>query len=69
MSSFQRVIAEEWSSMIMMSAFAIMFLVFVINSIRAIILKPDERQHMASLPLDEPANPPAAPNTHSSHES
>ncbi|MBB5351634.1 hypothetical protein HNR46_001873 [Haloferula luteola] len=50
---FKRVIYEEWSNIIPMIAFGIMFTVFLVTTIRAIRLRPVERERLSTLPLDE----------------
>ncbi|WP_193214602.1 hypothetical protein [Luteolibacter marinus] len=50
---FKRVIHEEWATIVPMFAFAVMFTVFVVTTLRAIRLKPDERKRMADLPLQD----------------
>jgi hypothetical protein len=50
---FKRIIHEDWVSIIPMIAFGVLFVVFVVTTIRAIRLKPSERDRMGSLPLDD----------------
>jgi hypothetical protein len=50
---FKRIIHEDWVSIIPMIAFGVLFTVFLITTIRAIRLKPKERERMGSMPLDE----------------
>ena len=50
---FHRVIHEGWTNVIPMFAFGVMFTVFLVTTIRALRLRPGEREHLAALPLDE----------------
>jgi hypothetical protein len=50
---FKRVILEDWANIVPMIAFGVLFLVFLATTLRAIRLKPDERQRMAHLPLQD----------------
>ena len=50
---FKRIIHEDWVSIIPMIAFGVLFTVFLITTIRAIRLKPSERDRLGSLPLDD----------------
>ena len=49
---FKRILHEDWTSIIPMVAFGIMFTVFVIATVRAIRIRPTERTRLARLPLD-----------------
>ena len=55
MSDFKRVIFEDWSIWIPMVSFAIFFVVFILVSVRAILINKTETERMASLPLEEPS--------------
>lgn len=50
---FQRIFHEGWTQAIPAISFIIMFSVFLLATIRAVRLKPEERNHLASLPLDD----------------
>jgi len=50
---FKRIIHEDWVSIVPMIAFGVLFIVFLVTTIRAIRLKPKERERMGSMPLDE----------------
>ena len=50
---FKRVTHEDWTTIIPMIAFGVMFAVFIITSIRATRLKPSEREHLSNLPLQD----------------
>ena len=54
--TFHRVAHEEWTNIVPMIAFGVMFSVFVITTIRALRLKPEERERLSSLPLNETDN-------------
>ena len=48
---FKRIVHEDWVSIVPMIAFGVLFAVFLITTIRAIRLKPSERDRMGALPL------------------
>lgn len=50
---FQRVSHDQWTSVIPVLSFVLIFGVFVIATIRALRMKQGEREHLASLPLEE----------------
>ncbi len=50
---FKRVIYEDWANIVPIIAFGIMFTVFVVATIRALRIRPTERERLATLPLDE----------------
>ncbi len=50
---FKRIIHEDWTTIIPMIAFGVMFAVFIVTTIRAIRLRPSERERLATLPLDQ----------------
>lgn len=50
---FKRIIHEEWTNIVPMIAFAVTFTIFVITTIRALRIRPDERERLAKLPLQE----------------
>lgn len=50
---FKRVIHEDWALIVTMFAFAVMFTVFLVTTLRAIRLSSDERKRMADLPLED----------------
>ncbi len=50
---FKRVILEDWANIVPMIAFGVLFTVFLLTTLRAIRLKPDERKRMADLPLND----------------
>ena len=50
---FKRVILEEWASVVPILAFVTLFTVFLVTTLRAIRLSPEQRSHMADLPLTE----------------
>ncbi|MGD9418661.1 MAG: hypothetical protein Q7R22_006945 [Verrucomicrobiota bacterium JB025] len=49
----RRVLTEDWMQVIPIIAFAIFATVFIIVTVRAIRLGKKDREHMASLPLDD----------------
>jgi hypothetical protein len=53
---FKRIIHEDWVNIVPMIAFGILFLVFLVTTIRAARLRPAERERMAKLPLSDPSN-------------
>ncbi|MCW1886848.1 hypothetical protein OKA04_19060 [Luteolibacter flavescens] len=57
---FKRIILDEWANLVPMVAFGVLFTVFLVTTLRAIRLKPDEQKRMADLPLqdsDKPSDP------------
>ena len=50
---FKRIIHEDWMSIVPMIAFGVLFTVFLVATLRAIRLKPSERDRMGSMPLDD----------------
>jgi hypothetical protein len=55
---FKRVILEEWASIVPMVAFGILFLVFFATTIRAVFMRPADRERMAKLPLQDASEEP-----------
>ena len=53
---FKRIILEDWANLVPMIAFGVLFLVFLVTTLRAIRLKPAERERMARLPLSDSTN-------------
>jgi hypothetical protein len=60
---FKRVIYENWGLIIAMGSFALTVTVYGVMVIRAMLMKPESRDHMAALPLDDgqPQPPPPQP--------
>ncbi len=50
---FKRVVHEDWTTIVPMIAFALMFGVFVVTTIRALRLGKSERERLATLPLND----------------
>ena len=50
---FKRVTHEDWTTIVPMISFALMFGVFVVATIRALRMNDREREHLASLPLND----------------
>ncbi|MGK0188909.1 MAG: hypothetical protein ACI9R3_004723 [Verrucomicrobiales bacterium] len=55
---FKRLIYEEWQSIIPILAFLLTATGFVILTVRAIFIKPDQSTHMAQLPLSDDTSIP-----------
>ena len=53
---FKRIILEDWANLVPMIAFGVLFLVFLVTTLRAIRVKPAERERMARLPLSDSTN-------------
>lgn len=51
---FKRVILEDWASIVPMIAFGVLFVVFLITTVRAVMIRPKDRERMSRLPLEEP---------------
>ena len=62
---FKRVVFEEWVLIIVICSFGVVAGIFLIGTIRALLLPKDKREHLAHLPLegDPPPPPPQDPNT------
>ncbi len=50
---FKRVVHEDWTTVVPMIAFGLMFAVFVVTTIRALRLEKSERERLATLPLND----------------
>ena len=50
---FKRVVHEEWTTLVPIIAFCLMFAVFIVTTIRAIRLDKSERERLATLPLKD----------------
>ncbi|GHC41676.1 hypothetical protein [Roseibacillus persicicus] len=53
---FHRIIHENWVAIVPIAAFALTFTVFIGVLVRAVVMKKDKREHLASLPLDDNRN-------------
>lgn len=50
---FKRVVHEDWTTLVPMIAFFLMFGVFAVTTIRALRLDKSERERLATLPLKD----------------
>ncbi|MBK1882105.1 hypothetical protein JIN85_06755 [Luteolibacter pohnpeiensis] len=50
---FKRILHEDWTHIIPFISFGLTFAVFVVATIRALRIRPGERERLATLPLDE----------------
>jgi hypothetical protein len=50
---FKRVVHQDWTTIVPIIAFCLMFAVFVVTTIRALRLKKSERDYLATLPLND----------------
>jgi len=50
---FKRVIVEDWATILPFISFGIFFLVFAVITVRALRLGKQDRERMASMPLDD----------------
>ncbi|MFC7338362.1 hypothetical protein ACFQY0_14305 [Haloferula chungangensis] len=50
---FSRVTHEDWTNIVPLIAFGVLFTVFVVTTIRALRLKPEERERLSTMPLDQ----------------
>jgi hypothetical protein len=50
---FKRVIYDNWSLIIAIGAFALTITVYGVMVIRAMLMKPERRERMAALPLED----------------
>lgn len=55
---FKRVIYDNWSLIVPVVAFAFTSTIYFVMVIRAMLMKPDRRDQMASLPLEDAAEAP-----------
>ena len=52
---FKRVILEDWAAIVPMIAFGVLAAVFLLATVRALMMKPGDREHLSRMPLtDEP---------------
>jgi hypothetical protein len=65
---FKRLALEDWHTTLAILAFFITFGTFIFLVIRAILMKKEDRDHMANLPLEN-HTPPAEPENDTDHES
>jgi hypothetical protein len=56
---FKRVIYDNWSLIIALSAFALTATVYGVMVIRAMLMKPERQEQMAALPLEDETTPKA----------
>ncbi len=54
---FKRVFFEDWAIWTPIISFVLIASVFVVVTIRAIRIKPKDREHLESLPLDDDNEP------------
>lgn len=50
---FKRVVHQDWTTIVPIIAFCLMFGVFVVTTIRALRLEKTERERLATLPLKD----------------
>ena len=61
---FKRIIYDDWASLVPLISFWFTFAVFLAITVRALLLKKEKVNHMASLPLeDEPDSKAADPKS------
>ena len=60
--AFKRVVFEEWVLIIVICSFGVVAGIFLIGTIRALLLPKDQREHLANLPLEGDAPPPPTPD-------
>lgn len=54
---FKRILYEDWASIVPIIAFAVTFLVFLVATIRALRIRPEERSRLAALPVEDDPRP------------
>ena len=59
--AFNSVVFEEWVPIVVIGSFAVVACIFLIGTIRALLLPKDKREHLANLPLDGDWPPPQPP--------
>jgi hypothetical protein len=52
---FKRVILEDWASVVPMIAFGSLAAIFLLTTVRALMMKSGDREKMARLPLSDPS--------------
>lgn len=50
---FKRIIYDHWTAIVPFVGFFITFAIFVFATIRTVLMKADQREHLAALPLDD----------------
>lgn len=50
---FKRIFHEDWTAVVPIIAFVLTFTFFMVMMVRAARMKKAQREHMASLPLDD----------------
>ncbi|MEM9081422.1 MAG: hypothetical protein AAGC74_12100 [Verrucomicrobiota bacterium] len=62
---FKRIIYDHWTEIIPLIGFFATFTVFLVATIRALLMKKPQRTHLANLPLDthKKRGAPAPPNS------
>ncbi len=50
---FKRIFHEDWAAIIPTVSFVVIFTIFLIATIRALRMRPEERERLATLPLDD----------------
>lgn len=58
---FKRMLLDDWATWTPIISFVLIAGVFVIMTLRALRLKPEDRKHLASLPLDGDESSPKSP--------
>lgn len=53
---FKRIIYDHWTAIVPFVGFFLTFAVFIIATTRTVLMKKDQRDHLASLPLDDSKN-------------
>lgn len=65
----QRIIHEDWIVLVPIVAFVLTFSFFIGVLIKAVAMKQDKRNHLASLPLSDDSQPISDLTTETSHPS
>ncbi len=50
---FKRIILEDWVNFVPLTAFLVLFTIFLLTTLRAIRLRPADRERMSKLPLSD----------------
>jgi len=53
---FKRIVLEDWATIVPIIAFGFLFGVFLITTLRAVRMRPAERERLSSLPLADSDN-------------
>ena len=56
MGEFKRVVFEDWVHWVPTFSFGVFFMIFMVVAMRAMLLKKEDRERMAAMPLQDPSD-------------